>query len=283
MTGLKAIHDNVDEIPEPFRELYTEKGGKWELTGISGIKTQADVDRVKASLDKERDEHKETKTALSGWSALGELDDVQGKLDRFPELETAAKGKLDEADIEEIVSRRVESTIRSKLAPVERERDTFRKERDDALEENAGFRKDRTTRKIHDTTRAALVKTKARDVAFEDALLHADRLFEETEDGQVLTREGVGVDQGITPEAWLSTLRDTNAKPHWFGDSVGGGARGSGGGGGVIGGANPFSHDGWDMTKQGQLLKEHGREYVARLAKAAGTTVGGPRPAPKRA
>ena len=34
--------------------LYTEKEGKWHLTGIKGMKTQADIDAVKATLDKER-------------------------------------------------------------------------------------------------------------------------------------------------------------------------------------------------------------------------------------
>ena len=39
---LKVIHDTLEDIPEAYRELYSEKNGKWELTGIVGLVTQAD-------------------------------------------------------------------------------------------------------------------------------------------------------------------------------------------------------------------------------------------------
>ena len=35
---LKTIYDNEEDIPEGFKELYTEKNGKWELTGVQGVK-----------------------------------------------------------------------------------------------------------------------------------------------------------------------------------------------------------------------------------------------------
>ena len=65
---LKAIHDTIDDIEEPYRDLYTEKNGKWELTGIAGAFTQANMDRVQAALDKERAEHKATQDKLAVWA-----------------------------------------------------------------------------------------------------------------------------------------------------------------------------------------------------------------------
>lgn len=274
---LKAVHATLEEIPEEFQSLYTEKAGKFELTGIQGVKSQADIDRLDASLKKERDDHKATKTAGAIW---GDLDhaDVVAKLDRIPELEAAGAGKLDEAGIEEIVGRRVEGTLRSKLAPVERQLATITKERDTFATENEGFRQGNTKRKIHDVVRAALTESKVIPEAHEDALFLAERVMEVTEEGNVVTRDNVGVPPGLDPAGWLGEIQPKRS--HWWPASSGGGARGSGGGG-SFGGKNPFSREHWNMTAQGQMVTTKGDEYAARMAKAAGTTVGGLKPPAK--
>lgn len=275
--ALKAIHDKLDEIPEEFQSLYTEKGGKFELTGIQGVKSQADIDRLNTSLASERAEHKTTKDRLGAWGELKHAE-VVVQLDRIPELEAAAKGNLDEAAIEEIVSRRVEGTITSKLAPVERQLATVTKERDGFADENKGFRAGNTRRTIHDTVRKALTSQKVIPEAHEDALFLAERVFEVTDEGVVQTRDNVGVPPGLDPSGWLGEIQPN--RPHWWQESKGGGARGSGGGGG-FGGKNPFSAEHWNMTEQGKIVKEKGTEHADRMAKAAGTTVGGMRPKAK--
>jgi len=45
---------------------------------------------------------------------------------------------------------------------------------------------------------------------------------------------------------------------------------------------NPFTHDNWNLTKQGAIVKEHGTAKAEQMAKAAGTTVGGPQPTAKK-
>ena len=117
---LTAVVEKIDDIPEQYRDLYTEKGGKFELTGITGIKTTADVQRVQQALDNERNAHKETKASFEPFKDW-KFEDVQAQLDRLPELEAAAKGKLDEAAIEEMVERRVHGTLTSRTAPLERQ------------------------------------------------------------------------------------------------------------------------------------------------------------------
>lgn len=271
---LKTVHDKIDEIPEEFRSLYTEKAGKFELTGIAGVKTEADTMRLQKSLEKERNEHKATRDKLQLW---GELDhaDVLAKLDRLPELEAAAKGKLDEAQIEEIVAKRVEGTVRSKLMPVERQVSALTKERDELLGQNKSYAASERRRKIHDTMRAALREEKTVPHAEADALLFAEAVMEVAEDGAVLTREGAGLPAGLDAKGMLEALRES--RPHWWPPTQGGGARGAGGGG-VGGGKNPWSHDGWNLTEQGKFLREHGREKAEQAAKAAGTVLGGRRP-----
>jgi len=271
---LKAIHDRLDEIPEPFRELFTEKDGKFELTGITGLKTQADVDRIEKALKKERDEHKAAKTKLQAW---GELDpeDVHSKLDRIPELEVAAKGKLDEAKVEELVAKRVEGVLKGKTAPLERQLKTIEKEKADWLAERDGFVAADRSRKIADAVTKALLAAKVMPEAHEDALLLAGRVFEvRAEDGAVVARDGVGITPGIDPPAWLSEIQAR--KPHWWPPSQGGGAKG--GGPGSLNGANPWSAEHWNVTEQARYARAHGEEKAAALAKVAGSRIGATRP-----
>ena len=280
--ALKDVHDNLDDIPAEFQSLYTEKGGKYELTGIVGIKTSADVERVQLSLNKERADHKDTKSKLATWADMDHAE-VLKTLDRIPELEAASKGKLDEAQIEEIVTRRVDGTIKSKLAPVERKLKDVIKERDTALEENTGFRSADKTRRVHDKVRTALTASKVLPDAHEDALLLADHVFEiRDDDGAIVTKSNItNLSPGLDPAGWLTEIQEKRG--HWWPASVGGGSRGSTAGVGGPGGANPWSAENWNMTKQGAFLREHGTERAGAMAKAAGTVVGGQKPTPKKA
>ncbi len=278
MVELKSNYGKKEDIPETvnYADQFTERNGEWELTGISGTKTQADVDRSQTSLTKERADHKATKDKLGVW---GDLDhsDVVAKLDRLPELEAASKGKLDDAAIDEIVNRRVEGTLKSKISPLERELTKLKKENGDLLEANTGFKVSNVKRTIHDSMRKAMRTAKVIGEAEEDVLMR-DGLFEITEDGNVVTRDGVGITPGLDPASWLTEVQET--KSHWWPMSQGGGARGSGGGKGFAG-KNPWSHDGWNMTDQGAYFTEHGAERAKKMAEAAGTSIGGPKPAKK--
>jgi len=268
---LKAVLDTLDDIPEHFHSLYTERNGKFELTGIEGVRTQADVDRLQAALSKERSEHKATKEKFSAFANL-DPQEVLAKLDRFPELEEAAKGKLDDAKIDELVSKR----IKSKLSPLEREISELKAQLSEREQLIADFKAKETQRTIFDKVREAATSAKILPEAMEDALLLAERVFEVTEDGRVLTKDNVGVTPGVDPTVWFTDLQ--SKRPHWWGPSAGGGASGSKTPGGM---QNPFSYEHWNLTEQGKLLTTN-RARAEQLAKAAGTTIGGPRPQPRK-
>lgn len=283
---LKAVHDSQDEIPESYRDLYAEKDGKWELTGIQGVKTTADTSRLEESLRKERARTASFREKLKLFNGNGELsvdaeiDDWRAranehvaKFDRIEELEAAAGGKLDEAQLEAMVEKRVNGVLRSKLAPVERELDTVKREREELKAANDNFQADKRRRTIHDAVREALTEEKIVPTAFDDALMLAERHFEISDEGQVVTRDDAGVMVGLDPKGWLQELQPK--REHWWPGSVGGGAKGSGGGG--VGGSNPFSAKNWNMTEQGRLVREN-PERAKQMAEAAGTKVGGPKP-----
>lgn len=279
MPELKALYDSADDIPESvedFRALFTEKNGKHELTGISGVQTPANVARLETSLSKERLDHKATKDKLGVWGDL-KHDDVVASLDRIPELEAAGAGKLDDAKIEEIVNRRVEGVIKSKLSPLERANKKLLEGNAELTTANEGFTVANTRRTIGDDVRRALVKAKVVPEAHDDALMLGERVFEVTEDGNVVTRDNVGVPPGLDADGWLTEIQDK--KPHWWPASVSGGALGSRGPGTSLGGKNPWSAAAWNMTEQGRYLRANGTEKAKRMAEAAGSHVGAASPA----
>src|SRR5574343_628829 len=152
---IKVEEDNIDNIPEQFRELYTEQNGKFVLTGVEGVKTKADIDRIHASLIKERNDHKQTREKFS---FIGDRDisQVQEMLDKYPELELAASNKLDEAGIQKLV----EARLGSATAPLKRELETYKKqmaEKDSLIEQ---FSTEKKSRKIKDDVLSAIGKHK---------------------------------------------------------------------------------------------------------------------------
>jgi len=269
---LQVVHDKIDDVPEQYRELYTERDGKFHLTGISGVKTQADVDRVHSDLTKERDEHKKTKEHLVIWEGM-DHDEVVGKLDRIHELEVAAKGNKEEMDskLEELT----EARIKSRIAPVERENINLKKKLEDAEGELETLRSEKIQRLVHDKVRAAAAEGKVIPEAIDDVLLLANAVFEVTSDGVVLTRENpYGMTAGLAPDLWLQEMQEK--RPHWWPRSTGGESKGSGSSGGFSN--NPWTNEHWNLTEQGKVVKQHGQERAEQMAKAAGTTFGGPRP-----
>jgi hypothetical protein len=265
--GLRAIYDSDSEIPDGYKDLYTARNGKFELTGVEGVKTQADIDRLQTSLTKERNDHGATKNQLRAYSALGDLEEIQTKLDKYPELETAAAGKVDDAKIQEMV----ESRIKTRLAPVERERDKFKNEvaeRDGKILEFTGRER---TRAIHDAIRKATVEFKGgkfQPTALDDALLLAEKIFDVDETGNVTVRDQVGFTPGLAPSDWIGEIADK--RPHWFEGSTGGGAKGGKAGNGFAN--NPWAKETFNLTEQGRLYKEN-PERARQMATAAGQSI----------
>jgi hypothetical protein len=266
--ALNAIHDKLEDIPEQYRDLYSERGGKFELTGIQGVKTQADVDRLSESLRKERSEHDETKAKFRPWADMDHAD-VMSKLDKMPELEAAAADKLDDSKLDELVERR----IASRLAPLERENKELKTTNEELTGTNSELSGTINSTRIQDALRKAASGSKVIDTAVADVLGH-ERVFELTDDGQVRTKEGVGVTPGLEPDVWLKDRMED--RPHWWPQSKGGGAGGGGGGG--LTGKNPWHKDHWNLTEQGKAYTEN-PDKAKQMAEAAGSSIGATKPA----
>ncbi len=275
MAKLKVAVDSLDGLDEKYHDLYTEKDGKYVLSGVEGMKTDADIQAVRRSLDKERADHKATKEKYRPFEGyVDNADEVLAKLDKYGELEAAASGKLDETKINGLV----EARVKSQLAPKDRELKKFADEVNLLKQENEQLKAAERKRLIHDAVREAAKKSGIIDSATEDALYLAERVMDVDSEGNVVTKDGVGVTPGVDPTVWLTDMQPK--RPHWWPESKGAGGKGSGGSGGS-GANNPFSAEGWNLTAQGQMVREN-PQRAEQMAKAAGTTVGGPRPAARK-
>ena len=261
--AFKQMLESLEGLAPEVAAEYVEKDGKYHIQ-VEGMKTQADIDRVTTSLTAARTEANTFKSKLA---LLGDrkVEDVVTMLDRIPVLEAAAAGKLDEDKLKEMAELRARAIV----APIERERDGLKTqvaEKDGIIQT---FKTKESTRTIHDQIKDAAKKAGVIDEAMEDAINAGERLFIlEEGTNKAVVGEGKSVTQGLEPKDWLSDLQ--TKKPHWFGQSVGGGAGGNRGAGGQTE-LNPFSHEGWSITKQGQMMQADAAR-ADRLAKAAGHT-----------
>lgn len=271
---LDISYDAADAIPEGFKGLYDEADGKFVLAGVNGMKTQADINNVQEALRKEREDHKKAKDALTPYSSLGDVADVQAKLDRISELEAAAGGNLDDEQINKLVDGR----LTQKTAPLERQIETLTQESDTVKAENIQLKSQIETRDRNDAVRSIATEMKVISTAIPDVEMVAGMYLERNEAGDFVTKADVsGVTPGVDVKQFLKEMQ--KLRPHWWPASEGGGAGGFTGLG--QGEANPWKGDSWNATSQGQIYKKD-KDLATRLAKAAGTTIGGPRPAPTK-
>jgi hypothetical protein len=254
---LELIYDAKSDIPTGYEALYTERDGKFHLSGVKGLKTQKDVDNVSGALTNERNAHKATKTKLDAFEKIGKTpEELQADLDRIPALEAAGDGK-DPKKFEEAVARAAEA----KVAPVQRKLDETTQQLTAATSQVNELQG--KTGKIKDTVRSLLVAEKVVDTAHEDVLMYAERLFDVMDDGSIVPKENSGLSAGLSPKDWLTDQK--KARPHWWPMSQGGGSNGPGGPGG---GKNPWGKDGWNLTEQGKYVREHGEEKARQMAGA---------------
>lgn len=280
--AIELQYDSIDAVPEAFRddaifnELFTKTDdGKVILSGVTGMKTQKDIDSLREALRKEREDHSRAKEMLKPWGSLN-AEETLAQLDRIKELEAAAGGKLDENKLNELV----EGRLSQKTGPLQRQIETLTSEKSNLEKERDAFKAELEMRDRNDAVRSVATESKVLSTAIPDMEMAASVMLEKDEDGNLVTKSGIhGLTPGLNIKEWAKEMQ--KLRPHWWPESEGGGARGGGGGGGFSG-TNPFTHENWSLTEQGKILQSQGREVADRMAKAAGTTVGGQRPQPKK-
>lgn len=119
---LKASVENIDDIDEKYRDLYTEEDGKFVLSEVEGLPTAGLVKSLRDENAKSRVKKNELQTQLSKFLAVGEdPEELQSKIDRIQELELAADGKIDETKMEQLI----ETRLATKVGPLQRQIETL--------------------------------------------------------------------------------------------------------------------------------------------------------------
>ena len=85
--GLKFKVENLDNVAEELKKLYTERDGAFylDVEGMPSGKTDEDVKKLQNALEKERKDHKEAKEKIRAF--VDEFGDSESIRERFEELE----------------------------------------------------------------------------------------------------------------------------------------------------------------------------------------------------
>lgn len=294
--ALKAEYDSIEDVPEVHRELYSERGGKYVVTGIEGIALPGDVRKLKDENGGWRIKHRDATSALSSWQSLRnhegaafeKPEDVQALLDGIPSLKSAAEAGGSKSA--EAVKKQVEEEAKRIEGKYQRQINEAGTKVSAAEKRIQNLENQQRQAFVHAFVQKQIADSKigkVRPSAVEDILLYADRhltvVEERDEDGNLVfkdvrTKSGAGVTEDVDVAAWLGEMQQR--KGHWYEDSEGAGS-GNRGRGGAGGGSNPWSKEGWSKTAQGQYARQYGLEKAAAMARAAGTWIGASAPGEK--
>jgi hypothetical protein len=269
-----TVADFEAAVQEAHKDLFEVRGDKVVFVGVEGMKTDTDVHKLQTALAKERDDHKAAKSTLKGLVGDRTAEETVALLDSVPELIAAVENSKKPDD--ERINSLVEARIRSRLTPVERERETLKTAKADYEQRIAKYEASDRMRAIQSTMLIAMrggsdgKGPKVLPVAEEDVLLAAERVMQINEDGTVSTKDGAD------PVTWLYEV--SSRKPHWYEPSGGGGAKGSSAVNGASFASNPWTKKHWNATNQGREIRAD-RNRAEQMAKAAGSHIGATAPA----
>jgi hypothetical protein len=214
---INAVYETLEDVPEQYRDLFSERGGKWELTGVTGIKTEADVERVQEALKKERVERGEIEKQLKAYGGV-DADGLQDRLDELERLRITG-GNVDNGKIDELVAKRVELEKTKHARELEKRQKEYEAVTGELDTLKGQIKRNKILTALRDAASAANVVSSA----FADVEQRAS-LFDVLDDGEVVTTETNGVTPGLTAEQWLA--EQVQASPHWLAPSNGAGAKG---------------------------------------------------------
>jgi hypothetical protein len=235
----EIVFDTLDAVPEGFREVASQKDGKFTVNVVAANKL-AEFRDNNISLARERDGLKAYHDSLAG--IVGE--DPASFMTSYGELQTIAQkvkdGTLKGSDaVQAEVAQRVaqmKADYERQLAQQAQDASTWKSK---ASENDTKWRRSIVDRQI---TEAVISDASgALPSALSDILTRAYRVFKVTDDNKLIARDGEAVIYGadgttpMSPLEWLAKLRES--APYFFKGSNGGGATGAANaGGGLYGG-----------------------------------------------
>lgn len=268
---LELQYASASDIPKGFEALYTEKDGKFNLTGVKGLSAlqalPASVTRLETSLKAEREAHKKTKEGNGDTGT--KIAELEAQLAEAQATLEANGKKIDDKVLADLADKRSKPLItaaeRAKAA-AEAKVAEVQAQLDAALGRE---RQGKISLALGEVAAKAGLPADAQEIIKG----YLGGSFEVAEDGSVRTKDGGLFPVGLDPAA---ALNEAKAKfPSLWPTSQGGGAKGGGFAPG--GGPNPFTKANWNVTEQMKLSDAD----AERLARAAGVDPKNPKPPEK--
>lgn len=262
---LKAEIETLDGLDKAFHSLYTQRDGKFVLTGVEGY-TPEDRERVQKALRTERENASNAANALKPWKTLfgdKKPEEIQAALDGIDELKLAAKGKLDESAIEERVTARLEAAKK----PLQRKLDEAAEKTAKAEGRIKAFEQAEERAAIKAAIQKVGLETQAFPESYADdggltAVLMGKLKVEvettvDAEGNQARKLGRVVGHDGTDLQKIVQQLQSTQGY-HW-GTSKGGGAdaRGNSNGGNNVFKGNPWKKETRNLTEQTRIMREN--------------------------
>lgn len=142
--GLKYSVETLDDVDEQYRDLYTEKNGKYVLDA-EGLPEPEDNSGLKTALEREREARKKYEKQIKAWEKTGKSPDEIAELLAARE-ETERKKAEEEGDFDKLLSQH---------------RSKWEKEKDELASELEAARASERSAIINTSLMAALTKAGA--------------------------------------------------------------------------------------------------------------------------
>lgn len=259
---LKAVYLTREEIPAAYVDLFSEKDGQFELTGIEGIKTEADIDRITTAYSKR------IKDAAQRVKGSDEITPESIKTMIADAIAEGSAGSgsddIDGGDIPTGVQNRL-SKLERDLAAATQQATEFKTEAETA---KAQALETALTSQLSAAAAASGIRPEAID-----HFVSAHKGDFEINDGKLVRKfvEGDPKTASESVQDYLLKRKTDQSTAYFWPTNEGGGSRGGSGNPGP-GGKNPFSKENWNVTEQNAIYNSD-PERAKQFADQAGVDV----------
>ena len=248
--ALKAVVDNLDDVPEALREHYKQTDNGYELDVGDSIKEHSGAASLKSALEGEREKRRKAIEERDRYKATADQLPDDFDPDEYERLKANGDGGND-------VQKKVEEARERERKKWERELTQVKEERDKLSQD---YTATRTEVSLKDALNSIEVAPHLRRAA--ERLWSQDTTLDE--DGNVVTKDGTPVGDAIKQWAESDEGKHFIAAP---GNS--GGGAGGGRGTGANTKDNPWSKESQNLTEQMRIQRAD-PEKAKRLKAEAG-------------
>lgn len=265
MTKIQPTYEQIDDIPEEFRPLYSAQDeGGYKLTGVEGVMHATEHESLIKALGTERDARQKADKKLKDFNGF-DVKAFREYEKRVPELQRALDAALEGKD------EAINAAVEERLGPPLRERDgriaALTEENEKVQGEFKRINGELTKRDFRETIVKNASKAGVQDRAYDDVIHRAGQFGWSIDDNRELAATKPDGTRKYSPkkptdevtiQEWFTDILPSEA-PHLFKPTEGAGSSGGGG-------ASPRKRRSEMSTKEkSEFVKQQGPEAFQKL------------------